>query len=312
MKRLKTVTNVFIVLAMACIVYIESYSASKNFSEVGGPFLIMLFFGLSPFGLLLLLSYRIDETKATQSWRIALFIIATFTCVITAATYYRITFHPGSSTDAIVFAVLPIYSFIFIAIMYPLVRWLIWLIMQTRREYKIAIGSLTGIALFYALFSFTSEAMDYKNTRNYQKRKLTFNIEEARKRGGLVKELHYKIDSFNGFLDFHPYIERGLKFGNDENSFVPVTSTGYPFRLGFNKVFDSGVFVYILDNELNKFDSSAGSGYHGGFRLSCKTSTTRYNYIRDKKKGCSIRYNQSLELSKQSNAPLTVASSDVP
>jgi hypothetical protein len=263
MKKLKTITNVFIVLAMAGILYLQIYSASKSGIEVRAGFIIMLAFMLSPFIVLLLMSYRLNETEATQPSRIGLFVIAIFTCSITTATYYRITSFPGSSTEAIVFFVLPIYSFIFIAIMYPLLGWLLRLLMQTRKDLRVAIGASAGIALFYVLFSITSEAMNYKNTRNYQKRRLTFNIEEAKKKGVLVKELHHKIDSFNGSLDFRPYIERAFKYGKDTTSFVPLTTTNYPFRLGFNKVFDSSVFVYLMDEELNKFDSSAGSGYHG-------------------------------------------------
>jgi hypothetical protein len=248
---------------MVAIILIQISSASRSTVTVGAGYIGMLLFTLSPFAVLLVISNKINVTKATGPSRIALFVVATFTCIVTTGTYWRITFYPGSSTDGLVFVVLPIYSLFLIAITYPVLRWLVAWLFQTKRGLQIGLGSIISFALCYALFSMTSAATDYKNTRYYQKRRLTFNIEEAKKKGVLVKELHFKVDSFQGSLDFHPYIEKAFKYGEDTLSFVPVTTTNYPFRLGFNKVFDSGEFVYVLDNELNKFDSSAGSGYHG-------------------------------------------------
>jgi hypothetical protein len=134
-----------------------------------------------------------------------------------------------------------------------------------RKNAKIAIGAMIVIVLIYILIAFSGLGWafyDEKSSKVLQKRKLTKSIEEAKRRGVFIKDLNYKADSNIAGFVLHPYIEKAFRYGKDSTETLPFTSTGYPYRLGFQKQIGS-VVIFISDNELKKFDSSSGSGNYG-------------------------------------------------
>jgi hypothetical protein len=193
----------------------------------------------------------------------SLCIVSIIVCPITFLTYREITLYPGSSTAGIMFVVLPIYSMIFIAVAYPIVKWAAAEVLKLNKNKRVIAAIAGAIIVGYLLFTFIPGPNAYKNTRNFHKRKLTQDINEAKKKGVFVKELHYNVNGFESLPDLKPYLEKGFKYGEDSTHFVPFVNTSFPYRLGFNRYPVDGVFIYVQDEEINKFDSSNGSGFHG-------------------------------------------------
>ena len=81
---------------------------------------------------------------------------------------------------------------------------------------------------------------------------------ESKKRGVFVKELNYKIDSFNGVLEsFHPYIEKGFKFGyHSSEDTRELTNSKYPYQLSFDSRPTEAITILIRPGDLKKFDSA--------------------------------------------------------
>ncbi len=120
-----------------------------------------------------------------------------------------------------------------------------------------------GVLYLFIVFSGLGWAFyDANSPKILRKRKLTNNIEEAKERGVFIKDLKYKADSTVQKFEFHPYIEKAFRYGRDATETLPAINTNYPYRLGFQNQIES-VIIFIEDEELNKFDSSAGSGYAG-------------------------------------------------
>lgn len=86
----------------------------------------------------------------------------------------------------------------------------------------------------------------------------TGSIEESKRRGVFVKELHFEIDSFAGKIEnLHAYIEKGFHYGHEsEYQTAPLLGSKYPYQLSFNFQETSKLRIYITEEELNKFDSS--------------------------------------------------------
>jgi hypothetical protein len=86
----------------------------------------------------------------------------------------------------------------------------------------------------------------------------TGSIEESKRRGVFVKELHFEIDSFPGTIEnFHAYIEKGFHYGHEsEDQTTPLLGSKYPYQLSFNFHATSKLGIYTTEAELNKFDSS--------------------------------------------------------
>jgi hypothetical protein len=86
----------------------------------------------------------------------------------------------------------------------------------------------------------------------------TGSIEESKRRGVFVRELHFEIDSFPGTIEnFHAYIEKGFHYGHQsEDQTTPLLGSKYPYQLSFNFQETSKLRIYITEAELSKFDSS--------------------------------------------------------
>jgi hypothetical protein len=86
----------------------------------------------------------------------------------------------------------------------------------------------------------------------------TISIDDSKRRGVFIKELHFEIDSFPDTIEnFHAYIERGFHYGHQsEDQTTPLLNSNYPYQLSFNFHATSKLGIYIRDSELKKFDSS--------------------------------------------------------
>lgn len=252
MKIFKIITLTIIALGLISTIFFVNHNGGKG-----------VFFVILPYIFLLTIMYVI-KARTTAASHIALSIAATFICIITALAYYEAAFKPGSSTDGLIFLVLPIFSLSLISIIYLLAKWLVGLVMTKRRIVRVTIGALSGLVLVWILFILIISSLNYKSTKNYRKRKLTLNIEEAKKRGVFVKELNYKIDRFNGPFDFHPYIEKAFIYGKNTSETILLMNEQYPYRLDLNnKLHEGDIFIFIKENEMGNFDSTTGSGYYG-------------------------------------------------
>jgi hypothetical protein len=223
--------------------------------EKSGVFVVL------PYIILLVLWYLNKDNQDARHY--SLFIVSIIVCPITFFIYRQVESYPGSSTDGLVFLVFPIYSILFIAVAYPILKWTVAKVLAANKNTRVA-ATIVGAAIIgWLLYTAIPGPNAYKTTRNYQKRKLTNNIDDAKKKGAFVKELHYKINGFHDLPDLKPYLEKGVKFGEDSTDFVPFVNTSYPYRLGFNRYPADSVFIYVQDEELDKFDSHNGTGSYG-------------------------------------------------
>ena len=97
----------------------------------------------------------------------------------------------------------------------------------------------------------------------------TIDMNDSKKRGVFVKELHLQLDSFPpdrfpGRLEnFRVYIERGFHFGHEsEDETTPLLNSNYPYQVSFNFHPPPNFGILISGDELKKFDScNATRGY---------------------------------------------------
>ena len=136
--------------------------------------------------------------------------------------------------------------------------------MKGKDIYKKVITLILIVILGVISFRYLSS---YFGWYAYQKRKYrlsTNDINDSKKRGVFVKEVHFEIDSFPGNIEnFRAYIEKGFHFGHEsEDERFPLLNTNYSYQLIFNFPLSSKLGIFITETELKKFDSSSKlSGY---------------------------------------------------
>lgn len=84
-------------------------------------------------------------------------------------------------------------------------------------------------------------------------------VQESKKRGVFVKNLNYKIIDSTNLKDFYfsPYIEKGFKVGkNNENETHILTNSNFPYNLCYERGLKDSVAIYILEDDINKIDST--------------------------------------------------------
>ncbi|MCW3114279.1 MAG: hypothetical protein JWR18_2675, partial [Segetibacter sp.] len=57
---------------------------------------------------------------------------------------------------------------------------------------------------------------------------------------------------------------RACRYGRDTSTAEITEDANYPYSLRFTKRQKDG-FIYVMDDDLNKFDSAARPGYYGAF-----------------------------------------------
>ena len=117
---------------------------------------------------------------------------------------------------------------------------------------------ILSLVIGYFVLGYLSSYFGWYGYKKWQYRVATSDINESKKRGVFVKELHFQIDSFKGDVhNFLPYIERGFKYGHhssDETVFLQ--NSNYPYQLSFNFQTSAKMGLFIKESELKKFDSS--------------------------------------------------------
>ena len=109
----------------------------------------------------------------------------------------------------------------------------------------------------------------WRTSTRWKERVATRDIDDAKRRGVFIKELHYRIDNFADTLDFHPFIEKGFHYGKGSyEETVIMENTQYPYQLSYNVFPKKQTYIFIEKQDLQKFDSTDGTwGYLKAPRL---------------------------------------------
>ncbi|MBZ5858557.1 hypothetical protein [Flavihumibacter profundi] len=133
-----------------------------------------------------------------------------------------------------------------------------------KKVFKLLFAVIVFFVLGYFALGYISSFVGWYGYKKWRYRVSTSDIEESKKRGVFVKELHFQIDSFSGTLEnFKPYIEKGFKFGlHSSKETIPLKNSNYPYQLRFNYRPSNEITILIREDELIKFDSANASwGY---------------------------------------------------
>jgi hypothetical protein len=122
----------------------------------------------------------------------------------------------------------------------------------------LVLTGLACVALGYFALGYLSSYVGWYGYKKWECRRGTHDINESKKRGVFIRELQFKIDSFEGDIGgFRPYIERGFKYGlHSSKETIPLKNSNYPYQLSFNFKASSKLSFFIKDSELKKFDSA--------------------------------------------------------
>ena len=110
----------------------------------------------------------------------------------------------------------------------------------------------------YYAFGYLSSYIGWYGYQKWRHRVGTNNIEESKRRGVFIKELHYRVEGYSGDLaGFTPYIERGFTYGrHSAKETVPLSGSNYPYQLSFSYMPSAKFGVLVQEQDLKKFDSS--------------------------------------------------------
>ncbi len=199
-------------------------------------------FILLPYFVVLVIAAYKNNTNPTAASHIALFIAALVICTLQFSEYFKATYHLGSSTAGLIFLVMPIFSPVLFVGVYAIANALIELKYKNDEESIITkriltIGpSILGIVAVYLIyrsnkFNHRNGAVTYNEGRDFTNGDLI----KAKKLGLFVKDLHFKVDSFKGIINFYPYIEKGFKYGEDSAEIKPLKDTDYRYTFSYQR-----------------------------------------------------------------------------
>lgn len=125
------------------------------------------------------------------------------------------------------------------------------------KRVKISITIIVVLVIGYYLFGFLSSFVGWYGYEKWKCRVGTSDIQDSKKRGVFVKELHYQFVNFpDSIKDFVPYLEKGFKFGlHSSEETVQLKNSNYPYQLSFNFKPSERMGLQIDDDQLKKFDS---------------------------------------------------------
>lgn len=114
------------------------------------------------------------------------------------------------------------------------------------------------LVLVYFILGYASSYVGWYGYKKWKYRVATSDIDESKRRGVFVKELHFQIDSFSTTIEgFIPYIEKGFKYGRHSSEVTELlTNSNYPYQLSFNFRSSQKMGLMINEDQLMKFDSS--------------------------------------------------------
>ncbi len=229
MKTLQVATFAILVLGLV--------STNTFFNTNKG----MTFYLLLPYLIMIGIALYRNYKYPTVASHISLFIAASFICCLMAWEYYNAIYHPGSSTAGLIFLVMPFFSVALYFGVYAIASALLGIKQQ---KFEVSIISLSSFKSGLLLLGAAGSLLMYRSCKFEKVRKDTHNegrdftygdITNAKRLGLFVKDLHYKVDSFSEQINFHPYIEKGFKYGDDSTEIDSLKDTDYPYTVSFQR-----------------------------------------------------------------------------
>ena len=123
---------------------------------------------------------------------------------------------------------------------------------------KNAVITIVTLIIAFVVIGYLLSAVSWYGGMKWRDRISSDSIEEAKSRGVLVRELHFKVVGFkDSMTDFHAYIERGFRYGLHSSKETHVVSDSrFPYQFNFTRHPDEDVSVSIVQDNLAKFDST--------------------------------------------------------
>jgi hypothetical protein len=121
---------------------------------------------------------------------------------------------------------------------------------------------LALIVCFFA-FVYINSYFGWYGYKKWLYRKQSDNMEDSKRRGVFVKELHFEVDSFQRDMKwFKPYLERGFKWGYISSDETVFFVTDYPYQIAFENNVKESIYPQYRDDQFVKFDScNVNRGY---------------------------------------------------
>lgn len=241
MKIFQILTFVVITLGLIATNYILIYSGARGALFVLSPFIVMSY-----------IAVWINYKKKDAAANISLFIAACFVCVFKATTYYEAVFHPASSTAGLIFLVMPLFSIAFFLGAYAISNAIISIKLKKHQESLLGKKTVTvafvllAVFVFYGLYLVVKSIDFQKDEFRWEETETTNgDVYRARKLGVYVKDLHYKVDSFNGSVDFYPFIEKVFQFTDRGDEIETFEYIEFPYAVSYKTEPVKGAIVLI-------------------------------------------------------------------
>jgi hypothetical protein len=248
MKIFKILTFVVITLGLIATNYILTYSGAGGALYVLSPYFIMAC-------ITALIQYKTTDAAAN----ISLFIAACFVCALKATAYYQAVFHPASSTDGLIFLTMPLFSIAIFLGAYAISKALISTKRKKHEESLVGKKTITVGLQLLAVFVFFGvcnvvRSIDFrKNEFSWEETETTNgDVFRARKLGVYVKDLHYKVDSFNETMDFYPFIEKVFKYNRTGEEIETFKDIEFPYAVTYQPEPVKGAIVLLRKGQESK------------------------------------------------------------
>lgn len=118
---------------------------------------------------------------------------------------------------------------------------------------------LLFIGLAVLILFYFSNKIGWYGYKKWEYRVQSKSIAESKQRNVFVKELNFMIDStnLNKDFEFRPFIERGFKRGKHTSQETnPIKFSKFPFNFSYNQPKEGSIGIFIIKEDLNKFDSA--------------------------------------------------------
>jgi hypothetical protein len=130
--------------------------------------------------------------------------------------------------------------------------------MKFKKGIKIALLSVAILVIGILILGNINALFGWYGYEKWKYRVSTNDINESKKSGVFIKEVHFEIDSFPGKIEnFRAYIEHGFHYGHEsEFETLPWTKSDYPYQLSFNFPLSSTIVIFTDTSRLNSSDSA--------------------------------------------------------
>jgi hypothetical protein len=209
-------------------------------------------FILSPYIVMSCFAAWINYEKTNAASNISVFIAASLVCVFKVNSYYQAAFHPTSSTEGLIFLVMPLVSIALFLGAYVISYALIRIKIKKQEESLLGKKAVTvglvslSLLIIYGVYRVVRTINFRKDEFSWQQTSTTNgDVIKARKLGVYVKDLHYKVDSFNGTVKFNPYIEKVFQYGDRNEEIETFEDIEFPYAVSYQTEPVKGAIVLI-------------------------------------------------------------------